>query len=160
VLIIRSALRCALTCGGNETRETLRSVIRLAKRGGTLRHRNREPSESELASASLHKSVVTNLPEMVKSDIRGDLTVEYNHETRWGDWRGRVMKEQGRSREIRPSAGKAGCLFAKACEESITRIALESEVGAVYSSVEADVMSVELRDRTDHVFVLNERRSA
>jgi hypothetical protein len=160
VPIIRSALRCAAACGGNKARETPRSVPWLAMRDGTLRHRNREPSASKLASASLHISDVTNPPEMVKSATRGEITVPSAHETRRGDWRGRAMKEQGRSREIRPSVGGAGCPFCKVNGESITRVALESEVGAVRSSREAGVMSVEQRDRTDHMFVLNDRRSA
>lgn len=148
MLIVRSTLRCALACGGNEARETLRLVKRLAKWFGTHQHRSREPSESEPVSASLHKLEATNLPELGKSAAYEELTEECPHGATRGDWGGRATTVHSRSREIRPSLEMAGCHIHKVCVETITRHTLESEVGAVNISYEADVMSVEQRDRT------------
>jgi hypothetical protein len=60
------------------------------------RRRRREPSESESDSISLRPSMVTNLPEVAKSEIRGVARSECTRGTIRDGWEGRALKDRPR----------------------------------------------------------------
>ena len=86
--------------GGNRARGAVRCLGRtaLGAKGRVLSgRRRREPSESKPDSASLHKSVVTNLPEVVKSETCGEARSESTCRATRGDWGGHASKERSRN---------------------------------------------------------------
>lgn len=104
----------ASACGGNQARETTRSVPAGAGEGGWFPSdgEGASPNASELASASLHTRRSANLPEMVKPAIVGEAAGVCTRQAARGDWRERAPKEHtrypgGPSRSAVPAVGIA-----------------------------------------------------
>lgn len=95
MLIVRSTCSCALACGGNNARETLRSVGSPAGEDGWSPTDGEvaSPNASELDSASLHQWRPANLPNVVKPAIDGEATNASIHRAVRGDWRERATTE-------------------------------------------------------------------
>lgn len=112
MIMVCSSCSCASACGGNEARETMRSVPTGAGEGGwsPSDSEGASPNASELASASLHTRRSVNLPEMVKPAIVGEAADKSTRQAARGDWRERASKEHIRypgdpSRSEAPAVG-------------------------------------------------------
>jgi len=94
MLIACSTFSCALACAGDQSRETLRSLL-LHGEGGwpPLDNEDVSPNVSELASASLHHLLAVNLPEMLKPATSEEATSMSTHWAIRGDWRERMSKD-------------------------------------------------------------------
>jgi hypothetical protein len=94
MLIACSTFSCALACAGDQSRETLRSLL-LHGEGGwpPLDNEDVSPNVSELASASLHQLLAVNLPEMLKPATIEEATSMSTHWAIRGDWRERMSKD-------------------------------------------------------------------
>ena len=69
MLIVRMTFSCAMACAGNQSRETMRSSIKLhgKSRMVLLNDKDVSPNASELDSASLHhKRLMVKLPKEPK----------------------------------------------------------------------------------------------
>jgi hypothetical protein len=95
MLIVRTACSCASACGGNKTRETLRSVEVMAGEEGWSPSDGEvvSPNLNELDSASLHHWWTANLSEMVKPAIDGEETNVCIRRATRGHWRERATTE-------------------------------------------------------------------
>jgi len=94
MLIACSTFSCALACAGDQSRETLRSLL-LHGEGGwpPLDNEDVSPNVSELDSASLHQLLAVNLPEMLKPATIEEATSMSTHWAIRGDWRERMSKD-------------------------------------------------------------------
>jgi hypothetical protein len=94
MLIACSTFSCALACAGDQSRETLRSLL-LHGEGGwpPLDNEDVSPNVSELDSASLHQLLAVNLPEMLKPATSEEATSMSTHWAIRGDWRERMSKD-------------------------------------------------------------------
>ncbi len=98
MLIVRSTCSCAVACGGNKARETLRSFAIARGEGGWYPSDGEvaSPNASELDSASLRHWRLANLPNMAKPAIGGEATDMCTRRTARGGWRERATKESTR----------------------------------------------------------------
>jgi len=95
MLMVCSTCSCASACGGNNARETLRSVPVWTGEGGWFPSdgEGASPNARELDSASLRFWRSANLPEMVKPAIVGEAADGRTRRAARGGWRERAPKE-------------------------------------------------------------------
>jgi hypothetical protein len=96
MLIVRMTFSRAMACTGNQSRETMRSSMKLhgKSRMVLLNDKDVSPNASELDSASLHfKPLMVRLPDMLKPITCEEVTNKSTHGIIRGDWRGRVSKD-------------------------------------------------------------------
>jgi hypothetical protein len=96
MLIACSTFSCALACEGDQSRETLRSLLYLMHGEGGWPPPDSEdmsPNVSELDSASLHHPLAVSLPEVLKPVTNEEATSMCTHWAIRGDWRERVSKD-------------------------------------------------------------------
>jgi len=94
MLIACSTFSCALACAGDQSRETLRSLLLHGEGGWSpLDNEDVSPNVSELDSASLHQLLAVNLPEMLKPATSEEATSMSTHWAIRGDWRERMSKD-------------------------------------------------------------------
>lgn len=94
MLIVRMTFSRAMACAGNQTRETLRSSMKLHGKSGMvlLNDKDVSPNANELDSASLRfKTMMVKLPKKLKPITREEETDTSTHGVIRGGWGERAL---------------------------------------------------------------------